>query len=258
MEYYIVRDGTQFGPLERAAVAAGLRHGEFFGTDLYWHDGMSDWLPLADSTVAAAAAVSDEEAAPPGLPILAAAVVLAVVFLSAGGWLAARGVETLWTAWSAFAWPAVPAAVTASEAPGGRLHVAYGYKVGKEDESGEESHAGARAMPGERFLLPAVARAYAAAHPAGSVATAHYEPSAPDRAFLEVGVGRRTGTELVCGLALLWTGLAAALAAWLLPKYGVRRDGRFRLQRGSPLGRFLPAWGLVLAVLAGTAVWMAL
>lgn len=250
MEYYIVRDGTQFGPLPRAQVAAGLRSGVFSGTDLYWHDGMSEWSPLSESIVAVEAAASDEEAAPPGLVLQTVWAVAAVAFLGAGAWLAARGVETLWTAWTAFAWPTAEAAVTASDASDGRVHVAFKYEIEG------VPYAADQAMPGERFLLPAAARALAAAHPAGAKAMAHYEASEPGRAFLDVGVGRRTAAELACGAALLWLGLGAALAAWLLPKYGVRRGGRFRLQRGSPPARFLPVWGGGVAVFAALAGWM--
>ena len=47
MQFYVHHAGQQQGPLELELVRARLADGSYQGTDLGWHEGAADWLPLA-------------------------------------------------------------------------------------------------------------------------------------------------------------------------------------------------------------------
>ena len=47
MQFYVHHDGQQQGPLELELVRSRLADGSYQGSDLGWHEGAADWLPLA-------------------------------------------------------------------------------------------------------------------------------------------------------------------------------------------------------------------
>jgi hypothetical protein len=47
MEYYLLRNGEQFGPYLEAALRGYLESGEARADDLAWHEGAEDWKPVA-------------------------------------------------------------------------------------------------------------------------------------------------------------------------------------------------------------------
>ena len=47
MQFYVHHDGQQQGPLALELVRARLADGSYLGSDLGWHEGATDWLPLA-------------------------------------------------------------------------------------------------------------------------------------------------------------------------------------------------------------------
>lgn len=46
--WYIARDGRQYGPITSEDFATFHKEGSIRQTDLIWHPGMSDWVPLAE------------------------------------------------------------------------------------------------------------------------------------------------------------------------------------------------------------------
>ena len=48
MKIHISRDGQQFGPYSPDQVREYLSTGEILPTDLAWHEGAADWLPVKD------------------------------------------------------------------------------------------------------------------------------------------------------------------------------------------------------------------
>jgi hypothetical protein len=51
---YIARDGAEIGECQLADLAELVREGQLQSTDLYWHEGMETWLPVADAVTQAA------------------------------------------------------------------------------------------------------------------------------------------------------------------------------------------------------------
>lgn len=49
MKYHVARDGQQIGIFLEYEVREGLQRGELRGTDLYWREGMAEWVPLSSS-----------------------------------------------------------------------------------------------------------------------------------------------------------------------------------------------------------------
>ena len=47
-DIYVLRDNQQFGPYGQDTVAVMLEKGQFSSTDSYWHEGMTEWRPLAE------------------------------------------------------------------------------------------------------------------------------------------------------------------------------------------------------------------
>ena len=48
MKIHISRDGQQFGPYTSEQVREYLSTGSVLPTDLAWHEGAADWLPVTD------------------------------------------------------------------------------------------------------------------------------------------------------------------------------------------------------------------
>jgi len=46
MKYHVARDGQQIGIFVEYEIRDGLKSGELRGSDLYWQEGMAEWLPL--------------------------------------------------------------------------------------------------------------------------------------------------------------------------------------------------------------------
>jgi len=46
MQIYIHRDGLQFGPYSIEQAKGYIASGNLLGTDLAWHEGSADWVPL--------------------------------------------------------------------------------------------------------------------------------------------------------------------------------------------------------------------
>jgi uncharacterized RDD family membrane protein YckC len=49
MKYHVARDGKPIGIFLEYEVRDGLKSGELRPTDLYWREGMEDWLPLSSA-----------------------------------------------------------------------------------------------------------------------------------------------------------------------------------------------------------------
>ena len=47
MQYHLARNGQQLGVFEEAEIRSGLAAGRFLPDDLYWTEGMADWLSLS-------------------------------------------------------------------------------------------------------------------------------------------------------------------------------------------------------------------
>ena len=48
MQFYVHHDGQQQGPFDLELVRSRLADGSYQGSDLGWHEGAADWLPLSD------------------------------------------------------------------------------------------------------------------------------------------------------------------------------------------------------------------
>ena len=46
MQIHINRDGQDFGPYTLEQVNQYLQEGSIVATDMAWHEGMPDWMPL--------------------------------------------------------------------------------------------------------------------------------------------------------------------------------------------------------------------
>lgn len=49
MNYYVAKNGAQLGQMPEAEVIRRMQSGELSLTDLFWTDGMKDWLPLGSN-----------------------------------------------------------------------------------------------------------------------------------------------------------------------------------------------------------------
>src|SRR5262245_10137375 len=71
-QYYIGIGGEQQGPFSEADVARKIQSGEIPQDAMYWHEGMSDWKPVASTTFSAAepapAAAAESEGPPEEAP----------------------------------------------------------------------------------------------------------------------------------------------------------------------------------------------
>jgi hypothetical protein len=47
IEWYLARDGQQYGPLSEAELAKFIELGHLRPDDLLWRDGFADWRPAA-------------------------------------------------------------------------------------------------------------------------------------------------------------------------------------------------------------------
>ena len=47
IEWYLARDGRQYGPLSEAELAKFIELGHLRADDLLWRDGFADWRPAA-------------------------------------------------------------------------------------------------------------------------------------------------------------------------------------------------------------------
>ena len=50
MQVHIDRNGERYGPYSHEQVNAYLANGTLLPTDLAWHDGMADWVPISQIT----------------------------------------------------------------------------------------------------------------------------------------------------------------------------------------------------------------
>ena len=67
MQVYINRAGQQFGPYSMEQVTQGLAEGSLVATDLAWHEGADEWVPLSQlkaSPAFAATPLPDTKPAP--------------------------------------------------------------------------------------------------------------------------------------------------------------------------------------------------
>ena len=51
-QWYFVEEGKRAGPVAESALRSLVRSGRIQGATLVWTDGMGDWLPLAQSSIA--------------------------------------------------------------------------------------------------------------------------------------------------------------------------------------------------------------
>lgn len=63
MNIYVAKNQQKHGPYTPAEVSARMASGQFAETDLAWHEGMADWLPLARL-------VAELPSGPGGAPLL--------------------------------------------------------------------------------------------------------------------------------------------------------------------------------------------
>lgn len=47
MEIYVLKDGEQMGPFSKGTIATLISDGSVGDSDLAWHEGLSDWVPLS-------------------------------------------------------------------------------------------------------------------------------------------------------------------------------------------------------------------
>ena len=64
MEFFIHRDGIDYGPFSAEEVKGQLRAGSILPTDYIWHEGLSDWAPVSSLEEFAS-----DRPAPPRLPL---------------------------------------------------------------------------------------------------------------------------------------------------------------------------------------------
>ncbi len=74
MQIHIHHDGQQQGPLDLELVRSRLADGSLLGSDLAWHEGMADWMPLSAVLAQAGGAVPPPPMPGGALPIGQAAV----------------------------------------------------------------------------------------------------------------------------------------------------------------------------------------
>jgi len=65
MQIFIHRDGQQYGPYPIERVPGYIASGDLLPSDLAWHDGATDWMPLAQVTGVAPKAPAPKPVAPP-------------------------------------------------------------------------------------------------------------------------------------------------------------------------------------------------
>ena len=65
MDIYVLRDTEQFGPYARDTIIQMLAQQQFTPSDHYWHEGMTDWRPLAEFSTASAPTVPQPKKAYP-------------------------------------------------------------------------------------------------------------------------------------------------------------------------------------------------
>jgi GYF domain 2 len=46
MNYHVAKNGAQLGQMDEEKVVRLLQNGELSPSDLFWTEGMNDWLPL--------------------------------------------------------------------------------------------------------------------------------------------------------------------------------------------------------------------
>jgi len=64
MQLYITRNGQQFGPYSIEEVRNHLSSGEMMSTDLAWHHGAADWMPLTQVLAKVSSTPPSSKAAP--------------------------------------------------------------------------------------------------------------------------------------------------------------------------------------------------
>lgn len=74
-QYWIGRDGQQYGPFDEGALRSGFTSGKLLPTDLVWKEGLSEWVPAASVFGPPAAAPAPAASATPPAPAAAASAV---------------------------------------------------------------------------------------------------------------------------------------------------------------------------------------
>jgi uncharacterized RDD family membrane protein YckC len=69
MQIHIVKNGEKQGPYSEAQVREMLAAGSIAGTDLTWHEGLPDWVPLASILAKASAPAAPVSTMVPGVAV---------------------------------------------------------------------------------------------------------------------------------------------------------------------------------------------
>jgi hypothetical protein len=69
VQFYVLRNNEQFGPIALLELREHLKNGDFAYTDLAWREGLADWAPLKDLVGGALPDATPHAVSPSGLEV---------------------------------------------------------------------------------------------------------------------------------------------------------------------------------------------